>query len=121
MLSASLQAGAFDTNAKILLTCSLPDLRSLFATSPPQVVLPVSIDNEEEAPGNQETNEESEYDEEEGSESEEEQEPVSKVREENEEEEEEVEEEEEAWSSSDDEDIHQLVQTLQSYVEEAST
>ena len=28
--------------------------------------------------------------------------------------------EEEVWSGSDDEDIHQLVQTLQSYVEESS-
>ena len=122
MLSASLRAGAFDTNANVLLTCSLPDLRSLF-TSSPQAVPPAA--DEEETPNNQEASEEQE--------NEEEQEPVSKFREENEErsckeEEEEYQEEEEeedkleeeAWSSSDEEDMHQLVQTLQSYVEESS-
>lgn len=125
VLSASLRAGAFDVNAKVLLTCSLPDLRSLFTSSPQAVPLAA---NEEEVPNNQEASEDHE--------NEEEQDPVSKFKEESEEqsdkeeeedeeeEEEEQEEdklEEETWSSSDDEDIHQLVQTLQSYVEESST
>ena len=121
-LSASLRVGAFDTNAKVLLTCSLPDLRSLFTSSPQAVALAAS---EEDAPNNQEASEEQE--------NEEEQEPVSKFKKESEEqshdkeeeyeeeeEEEEDKSEEEAWSCSDDEDMHQLVQTLRSYVEESS-
>ena len=126
MLSASLRAGAFDTNAAILHTCSLPDLRSLFSTTP-QVLLPTA--EEEVAPDNEEVNKEHNEEEEEGgNESETEQEPVSKLKEDSEGEEsqgddevrEESDSEEEGWSSSDDEDIHQLVQTLQSYVEESS-
>ena len=123
MLSASLRAGAFDTNAAVLLTCSLPDLRSLFSTSPQ--VTPQTAD-EGATLDNQETSEEGNEGEEGDRESE--QEPVSK--EESEEEcpgddgddtvFKEDESEEEVWLSSDDEDIHQLVQTLQSYVEESS-
>lgn len=135
MLSASIRAGAFDTNAKALHTCSLPDLRSLFATTPSP-----TANVEEAAPDSQEINEEGgkeEEEEEEGGESEieEELELLSRYKEESGEEtpaggdqlkgeesgSEEEEEEEEGWSSSDDEDFHQLVQTLQSYVEEAST
>ena len=124
ILSASLRAGVFDTNVSILHTCSLPDLRSLFATVPPTAV-------EEGAPDNQELNEGSDQEEEgEGSESDAVREPASKLKESSEGEEsqgddearEEEDSEEEGWSSStsDDEDIHQLVQTLQSYVEESS-
>lgn len=124
MLSASLRAGIFDTNVSILHTCSLPDLRSLFAT-----VLPTAV--EEGAPDNQELNEGSDQEEEgEGSESDAVQEEASKLKENSEGEEsqgddearDEEDSEEEGWSSStsDEEDIHQLVQTLQSYVEESS-
>ena len=125
-LSASLRAGAYDTNAKVLLTCSLPDLRTLFSSPPPIIM---QVDNEEEFPSNEDINEEKageeEEEEEEGECSEEEveedEEPVSKFEEENEGGESSgEEEEEESWSSSDDEEIHQLVQTLQSYVEESS-
>ena len=123
MLSASLRAGAFDTNVAILHTCSLPDLRSLFSTTP-QVLLPTA--EEERAPDNQEQSDQEE--EGEGSESDAVQEPTSKLKENSEGEEsqgddkvrEEDDSGEEGWSSSDDEDIHQLVQTLQSYVEESS-
>ncbi len=128
MLSASLRAGVFDTNVSILHTCSLPDLRSLFSTVP-QVLLPTAVEGG--APDNQELNEESDQEEEgEGSDSDAVQEPASKLEEGSEGEEsqgddevrEEEDSEEEGWSSStsDDEDIHQLVQTLQSYVEESS-
>lgn len=118
MLSASLRAGAFDANAKGLLTCSMPDLRSLF-TSSPQAEPPTA--DKEAAPPNHETNEDSSKEEED--ESEEEEELVNKFVEESGEqsrEDEEGEPEEESWSSSDEEDIHQLVQTLQSYVDESS-
>ena len=126
LLSASLRAGVFDTNAANLHSCSLPDLRTLFSTTP-QVLLPAT--NEKAAPDNQEINEKSEEGEERKSEREAEQEPASKLKEDSEGEEshgdsefqEESDSEEEGWSSSDDEDIHQLVQTLQSYVEESST
>ena len=125
MLSASLRAGVFDTNVAILHTCSLPDLRSLFSTTP------MPIPGEERTPDNQELNEEvSDQEEEEGggSESDVVQEPASRLKGDSEGEEshgedevrEEGDSEEEGWSSSDDEDIHQLVQTLQSYVEESS-
>jgi hypothetical protein len=129
MLSASLRAGVFDTNVSILHTCSLPDLRSLFSTVP-QVLLPTAVEGG--APDNQELNEESDQEEEgEESESDAVQEPASKLEEGSEGEEsqgddevreDEEDSEEEGWSSStsDDEDIHQLVQTLQSYVEESS-
>ena len=127
VLSASIRVGAFDTNAAILHTTSLPDLRSLFSTIP-QILSPTA--EEEATPDNQGVNEESnEEEEEEGeSESEAEEEPASKLKEESGGEEshgedalrEEDDSEEEEWSSSDDEDIHQLVQTLQSYVEESS-
>ena len=97
---------------------------------PPLLRLPLPTAEEERAPDNQELNEESDQEEEgEGSESDTVQEPASKLKEDSEGEEsqgddevrEEDDSEEEGWSSSDDEDIHQLVQTLQSYVEESST
>ena len=128
-LSASLRAGAYDTNAKVLLTCSLPDLWTLFSSPPPAIM---QVDNEEAFPSNEDINEEEAGEEEEEEEEEEEgecseeeveedEEPVSKFEEENEGGESSgEEEEEESWSSSDDEEIHQLVQTLQSYVEESS-
>ena len=89
------------------------------------------IPGEERTPDNQELNEEvSDQEEEEGggSESDVVQEPASRLKGDSEGEEshgedevrEEGDSEEEGWSSSDDEDIHQLVQTLQSYVEESS-
>ena len=127
MLSASLRAGFFDTNVAILHTCSLPDLSALFSTTP-QVLLPTA--DEVRTPGNQELNDESDQEEERGgSESDTVQEAAGKLLKEDSEgeesqgEDDDVEEgdsEEEGWSSSDDEDIHQLVQTLQSYVEESS-
>ena len=124
VLSASLRAGAFDTNVSTLRTCSLPDLRSLFSASPQE---PSYAAKAEAVPSNQDVNEGgNEQEEEEGSEDEDEGEPVSKFKEDSEEEESQrddalrEESEEGSWSSSDDEDIHQLVQTLQSYVEESS-
>jgi hypothetical protein len=141
-MSASLRAGTYDAGANILRTCSLPDLASLVADpegpawdaqEPPETGDNVSGGPDTgNVPGPLET---------EGKVPE----PPARVPEDEEganeddvfygdeaataaegrqsggvsEEEEEVNEEEE-WSSSEDEDLQQLVQTLQSFVEEAS-
>jgi len=155
-LSVSLKMGAFDTNAKLLRTCSLPDLKSVDNTA--------AVDTEESEDDSSaaedsssdkesdnllsEGKEEEEEEEEEGMEEGNKEEVVSEVpgavgtrgsggegtgegqseemaeveREELErkkQEEEEEEEEEEEWSSED-EDLQQLVQTLQHFVEDAS-
>lgn len=124
MMSASLRAGTYDAGASLLRTCSLPDLTSLVALDPlgspgwddrgqdsgESVLLEVEAASDSELHGKDGVF----YDDVvaaasaevgggEGGPSEEEEEGS-----------------EEEWSSSGDEDLQQLVQTLQNFVEEAS-
>lgn len=141
-MSASLRAGTYDAGVNILRTCSLPDLTSLVAHNPAHD--PGSPEGDVEGPSENEegismgssaqrAGIESElrdedddkdnvfYEEsvEEG-EGEEVGEEEGEVEEKGEGEEEDEGEGEEEWSSSEDEDLQQLVQTLQNFVEDAS-
>lgn len=122
-LSASLQGGLFDTEADNLQTCSLPDLRVLFALTPGDSPLRVQEGSGESPEAQNEALfdnviESVEGDEESLVQSSDEGDPgMEDVNVE----EFPSDEEEEAWFSSDeDDDLQQLVETLQSFVNEAS-
>ncbi len=102
IFSASLRAGLFDANVNVLLTCSLPDLRSLFATH--HDILEEEEEKEEGSEVEGRGSSEGENPSSEGESPSEEENPSD----------EDVQEDEE------DDDLQQLVMTLQSFVEDAS-
>lgn len=123
-MSASLRAGTYDAGANLLRTCSLPDLTPLVEPAKDPGSLGWDVGERQDSPENGESTPGADsdlephdkddvfYDDlEEG-----------KGGEEGESEEEgkEDDEEEGEWSSSEDEDLQQLVKTLQHFVEEAS-
>ena len=123
-LSASLRVGLFDTNADMLHTCSLPDLRLLFATDVgdilgefPQIPGEAPADDAiEPTEGDDLTNQVEES-------SEKSSENGDPAVEDVNEGEFPSDDEGDAWSGGsddDDDDLQQLVETLQSFVEEAS-
>ncbi len=128
-------AGTYDANVNLLRTCSLPDLKPLLSDSP-EAETPwgdnlkdppndlIYVQNKDEI-CNDEDDEDSDPDKpnEVDSEPENEQEGVSEEEESDPETSKKVsdeEEEEEVWSSSEDDDLQQLVQSLQSFVEDSS-
>lgn len=138
-LSTSLRAGAFDTSAHLLRTTSLPDLRGLFDLTEgpaPGPLDDVSTEgdsssnqgnevqlsgNEEEDPAGQEDDEGEDSEEEdpacERPNAEQGEGDVPVIKEQGE-----PPDEEGVWSDdSDDEDLQQLVQTLQTFVDEAKS
>ncbi len=135
-LSASLRAGTYDAGANLLRTCSLPDLTSLLPNPSQEGEglggVASEVWNAGRDPGNQgggvtgEGNSDDDDDDAESSGGEDvfynDEIAPGPVGEEPQAEgvESDSEEEEEEWSSSEDEDLQQLVQTLQNFVEEAS-
>lgn len=125
-LSASIRAGTFDAGANLLRTCSLPDLTSMISDPSQEGEGPGGVASEEWNVGGSPSNEDdvTKASGDESSDGEDvfyngKETPASGEGAESDCEEEDEEDEEE-WSTSEDEDLQQLVQTLQSFVEEAS-